>query len=251
MPPRASRRRGTLPTWPLQRSTAKRTSGTLTILLVGDSIGDGVGADPTGAGSDTLAYGGSAPPAGCTLHDYDGAAWTAQATYPDNAGAAPENPGLVPHLHARALALGYTGCAVRRYAVSGATTPTTRGFWEAAWRSLLALGITPDLVVVVSGTNDANNSTQSDAFATACPLVCGEVEWLYGARVVWVEMIADTGARAQADVVRATTQAVVALRPTRRAVAGAGLAAVDTVHPTLASYRTQGLEVIDDYQGAS
>ena len=253
MPPRASRRRGALPTWPRQRSVAKRTSGTLTVLLIGDSIGDGVGADPTGTGVDELAYGGATPPAGCTLHDTnDGTTWTLQATYPDSAGAAPENPGLVPHIHARALALGYTGCAVRRYAVSGATTPTVRGFWEAAWPSLLSLGITPDVVVVVSGTNDANNSTQSAAFNVNCPLLAAEIEWLFGARVVWVEMVAGTGIRAEADVVRGSTRTHMALRTTRRAVNGAGgLGTTDSVHPDLTTYQIQGREVMSDYQEAS
>ena len=251
MAPRATRGRTARPVWPLQRAAAKRTSGTLIVLLIGDSIGDGIGADPTGDGSDTLAYGGATPPSGCRLFDSNGASFALQATYPDNAGAAPENPGLVPHIHARAIAVGYTGCDVYRYAVSGATTADARGFWQTAWALLLAAGVTPDLLVGVTGTNDAPDSTKSAAMAAALPVLVGAAEWLHGCRVVWVEMIADTAARPEADVVRATTQTVMGARPTRASVPGAGLAAQDTVHPTLATYRTQGIGVVDAYQGVS
>lgn len=246
--PLMQRRSGARPSWPQQKLVAKRTSGVLTILLVGDSIGDGVGADPTGTGVDGLAYGGAAILGGCELWDSNGGAFTQQLTYPDSAGAAPENPGLTPHLHQRGVDLGYSGVKVYRYAVSGATTATVRGQYETAWQLLVLGGITPDLVVVVSGTNDANNSTQSAAFNTNCPLLAGEAEWLFGARVCWVEMVAGTGIRPEADVVRGYTRAHMAVRGTRQSVNGAGgLGTTDSVHPNLTTYRVQGRDTMDAY----
>jgi hypothetical protein len=235
--------------FPSVATPGKAAAGTqLIVLLNGDSIGDGIGADPTGTGGDELAYGGAAMIAGCLLLDSNGGVFTDQPTYPDNAGAAPENPGLVPHIHRRAKELGYTGATVYRYSVSGASTPTTLGFIEQSMTLLHPLGVVPHLVVVVSGTNDANNGTESAAFEAMIEGLYTQVERHWpGARIAHVEPIAAIGAKSEADVIRASIQAHVANKNTRYAVAGAGLAAHDTIHPTLATYSAQGEGVADGY----
>lgn len=235
--------------FPVVTPGSKAAAGqTLIVLLIGDSIGDGIGNDPTGDGSDELAYGGASMISGCRLLHSNGAAWANQATYPDNAGAAPENPGLVPHIHRRAIELGYAGCDVYRYAVSGASTPTVKGFFEESATLLLPLGVRPHLVAVVSGTNDSNNSTESDAFEAMIGGFLNQIQRKYpSSRVGWVEPIAATGAKAQADVVRASIQTHIAAGERMYSVAGAGLTAADTIHPTLATYSTQGEGIVDGY----
>lgn len=239
-------RRGVRQTERTIRYVAKKTSGTLNALLVGDSVGDGVGAIPTGSddGSGT-AFGGSAPPSGCRLLETDtGASFAVAAVYPDGGGTG-NNPGLVPHIHYTALELGFTGCDVYRYAVSSAPTATVRNQWWAAKKLLIAAGVVEDLTVVVAGTNNSGVG-ESSPFNTLVGTWWPEIEWLSGSRSVWVHPI--TTAQAEADAVRTYIDAHVAVRPTLRArVAGAGLPGNDASHPNLATYRTQGRSIIPAY----
>lgn len=220
--------------------------GEFVALVIGDSIGAGVGEDPTGDGSDELSYGGATPDG--TVYKYDSGSWTQEATYTDSAGAAPLNPGLVPHIIYQALAAGYSSVKIYRHAVSGASTPTTQGYLEQSISALAAAGVAPHVVVPVCGTNDANNSTQSDLFNTTCPAMYAAAEAYWpSVRIVHVQPIAAIGAKSEADVVRAYIVTHTSARSTRSYVSGAGLAAADTIHPTLETYQTQGRAVVTAY----
>lgn len=228
------------------RSVAKKTTGTLIVYLVGDSIGVGVGAVPTGSDDSTgTAFGGSAATSGCRMFDYTAGSFVESAVYTDNLGVGSANPGYLPHIHFTAKEAGFTGCDIYRYTVSSAPTATVRSQWVTGWRLLVLAGIVPDLTVRVAGTNDSGVG-ESTPFNATAGVWMPENEWLDGSRSVWVHPI--TTAQAEADNVRTFISARVAERPTLRAeVAGAGLPGNDASHPSLATYRTQGRLIVPAY----
>lgn len=232
---------------------AKATSGTLRVLWLGDSVCAGVtfgpAEDPAGDGSDGLHYGGATVQSGVTAnYTTDGVTWTPEASWVTSAGGAPLNPGYLPHLCAWALANGYSAVDVRRYGVSGATTPTTRGYFASAWPGLRTLGWVPHLAVPVCGTNDSNNAGEVTLFTTTLPLLYGELEWMWpGVRICHVEPVATTGDKPQSDNIRTLIRSNVAAKATRSYVAGGQ----GGVHPTLALFRSGGLAIGPAFQAAA
>jgi hypothetical protein len=227
---------------------AKPSGGELVVVVVGDSIADGVGADPTGNGADLLHYGGAAPIAGLSIYD-DGNLLSA---YQDSNGGAPD-PGLLPHIGRAALAAGYSSVRILRWAVSGSSTATVRGtFWPAAVRYLAQHGLEPHLVVPVCGSNDSGTG-EAAGFAAQLPYFYGEIEGAFpSARIVHVDPIAAAaGSYPESDLIRTAIHATVAAKPTRAYVPGAGLSGNDDVHPSLSTYSTQGVGVITAYLGTS
>lgn len=241
-------RRSTLDT-PRVSAGAKKTSGSLIVVLIGDSIADGIGADPTGNGLDGLAFGGATPGAGITIYD-DG---VLRATYQDSAGAGPD-PGYMPHIGQTALSNGFTSVTIYRWAVSGNTTATIKNnrFHEAA-TYMAANSLIPDLVVVVGGTNDAQTS-ENAAFEVSMDALIMDIEATWPtARLCWIEPVAlAAGSYPEADLVRTDIQTRVAARSTRCRVSGTSVdgqtpGRADDAHPSLAGYRLQGRAIIPAY----
>lgn len=208
------------------------------MVVLGDSIAEGVGAISSGDGSDGLAYGGAMPVSGVTVYDEQ----VLQATYPDSGAGTGPDPGYLPHIAASFLTAGFTSVTIYRRATSGIGLATMRGLLHTEFAALHAAGVQPAAVVLAIGTNDANNTSQSAAFDLLLPVVYREIEGIWTrARIIHVEPIAATSAKAEADVVRASIATHVAARSTRSRIAGAGLPGADTVHPSLQTYRDQGL----------
>lgn len=212
-------------------------------MLIGDSVSDGVGADPTGDGSNGLAYGGAAIPAAASVYD-DG---VLLANYPDNAGGAPD-PGLLPHLVETALSSGFTAVRIWRRGVSGNTTATIRAnrFVDAA-TDLITAGVTPHLCVVCAGSNDSQTG-ENAAFEAAAYALIQDIERSWHCRTVWVKPIAlAAGSYPEADQVRADIDTLVAARTGRLTVGSDAIGKADDVHPSLQGYRDLGRAIIPAY----
>jgi len=212
---------------------------------VGDSIADGVGADPTGDGSDGLRYGGAALPAGVRLWDQGVEVFT----WPDNAGAGPD-PGYLPHLALAALAAGFAAVHIVRYSTPGITTSTTRSSeWTQALQWMAANNFVPDLVLIAAGTNDSQ-AGENSAFEASSSALARDCEGFPNARIGWLEPVAlAAGSYPEADLVRADIQALQVGR-TRFRVAGAGVGRADDAHPSLQGYKDQGAAIWPAYQAA-
>jgi hypothetical protein len=215
---------------------AKPSSGEFNIVVVGDSIADGIGADPTGDGSDLLAYGGSAVPAGGEVIDEG----VAQANYQDNAGVGPE-PGILPHLIRLGLADGFTTVRVFRCSVSGQATTTIRnGSLQAAIDDVGRAEIPSTdvhLVVLLAATNDSQ-AGESVAFAATAPKIRDDIRHAFpNARLVWVGPGAADGVGFEdANEVRA----IIAALDDVLYFDATAAALHDSSHPSLAGYRTIG-----------
>lgn len=227
---------------------AKPSSGTFNAVVTGDSIGDGVGADPTGTGVDLLAYGGSAVPAGGEVYDEG----VLQANYQDTAGAGPD-PGILPHLIRLGLAAGFSTVRVFRTAVSGNPTTTIRTarLQEAiddVGRAQIA-STDVHLVVILAGSNDSQ-AGEATAFGVTAPKLVADARHAFpNARIVWVGPgVADGAGFDDANEVRAILAALEGILyydGTQAALHG------DNLHPSLAGYRTIGEGVWALYQAAT
>lgn len=220
-----------------------------------------VSEDPTGTGDSStgqLKYGGAAVPSGATVV-YEGAV---QATYPDNFGQATPlpNPGYIAHLVRRALALGFTSVRVNWWGTSGNTTSQVRAQVNSAYQYRVQNGLPfADVVVVVAGSNDSGTGLSAAFIGSgiiedgelgtkgSAQLLLEDIENAYDndVRVIWVEPVVAVATRAEADLVRAHIQALVAQKSTRAGVPGAGLAATDGVHPAEQTYHDQGEDIMD------
>lgn len=195
-------------------------------MLLGHSIGAGVGA------TDTV-YGGAAVPAGITFRD-GGSTLTA---WPSSGGAAPD-PGVLPYL---AASMG-SGTLIRRATpgqiLGGIETTELPG----SIADCTALGISRDavgLVVLMIGENDAQNSTESGAYASRLPQTFALIEAAYpNARIVLQDMVSEDAAYSEFAAIRSANAAAVALRSTRALASRVGIGLHDAVHYSLAGYAT-------------
>jgi hypothetical protein len=121
------------------------------IVVIGDSNGNGTTVDAT--------HGGAAIPAGWTVRD----AGANLATWP--AGTTP-SVGAMPYLIALATAAGSTGGWIIRRSVngSGASDLLTSQFGNVTADVTALANGTPELVVIVTGANDAQSTTERDAY---------------------------------------------------------------------------------------
>lgn len=226
--------------------------GTINVIVIGDSIGDGIGDDTTGDGSDGLHYGGATLPAGVILID-EGVSLSA---WPDGDGSTP-GPGILPHLAEALLDLGYTTVRIIRDCTSSAPTTTVRtDFWPQAVQAAVAAGLDVDdihLVIPVTGTNDSQSGESALFTSSTCPQLLGDIEGACrNARTVWVEPGATDGAgHEEADEVRAAIRSNVANKSCRRSVDTTAAPRTDTHHPSLAGYAVIGPAVVVQYQAAT
>lgn len=235
--------------------------------MIGDSISVGVGTeDPTGSGDASvgqLLYGGSTVHTGATV----ALLGVAQATYPDNFGQATPhpNPGYVPHIVRTALAAGFTSVRINWWGISGNTTSQIRLQVNSAYQYRVVNGLPKaNLVVVVAGSNDSGTGLSAAFIGSgliedgevgtkgSAQLLLDDIENAYGpsVRVVWIEPVVSSAVRAEADLVRAHIAVLVAAKGTRVGVAGAGQTSGDGVHPTLDTYKAQGVLVVPGYLAA-
>lgn len=231
----------------------KKTSGIFYALFLGDSIMDGVGEDPTEVddGADDLHYGDAPIPAGVTLY-HDGVLKT--GTY-WNTNPSPR-PSVIPWVVNAALAAGFDQVVVVRYSSSGSTTNTVDTVeFTAAIDFARRNGVTRfDLVAVAAGSNDSG-ALQSAAFVGAGGsgrrLIRHLRESEPDARIAWLKPIVSSATRAEADIVRAEIDTIVSENNGYvYAIEGAGLAAVDGVHPTLLTTRTQATAIFPGWLAA-
>lgn len=206
---------------------------------MGDSIAGGFGPDPTGDGSDGLAYGGAAIPAGVAV--YDGST-SALVNWPDSGAGAIPSPGHMPHIAEAFLAAGYTQVNIVRAALGGSTTAQVRSARLGTLTSLLgALELTPDLVLLATGTNDSNSEAEALVFATQLPGLYRDIEATWPARVGHLLPAVQPAEKTHADEVRATARATAALRGSRFYVEGiAADLTTDDVHLSLLGNQRQG-----------
>jgi hypothetical protein len=226
--------------------------GTINVIVIGDSIGDGIGDDTTGDGSDGLHYGGAALPGWLILIDEG----VTLANWPDGDGTTP-GPGILPHLAEALLDLGYTTVRIIRDATSSAPTTTVRtDFWPQAVTAAVAAGLDVDdihLVVPVTGTNDSQTGESATFTSSTCPKLIADIEGACrNARIVWVEPGAPDGAGfEEADDVRTAIRSNVANKSSRRSVDTTAAPRTDTSHPSLAGYAVIGPAVVVQYQAAT
>ena len=196
------------------------------MVVVGHSIGAGVGA------TDTV-YGGAALPGGIVLRD-GGSTLTA---WPSSGGAAPD-PGVLPYLAASMQ----SGTIIRRATpgqiVAGIETTELPG----TLADCTALGIdraSVGLVIIMIGENDAQTGVESAAYTTRLPQTLDAIERAYpNARVVLQDMVTEDASYSEFAAIRAANVAAVALRSSRSLASRAGIGLHDTVHYSLAGYAT-------------
>jgi hypothetical protein len=172
-------------------------------------------------------------PAGVTVRD----GGTTIAAWPSSAGVGPD-PGVLPYL---AASLG-AGTLIRRATngqiLAGIETTELPG----AVADCAALGIARDavgLVVVMIGENDAQNVTESGAYAARIAQTFALVEAAFPrARVVWQDMVTEGGSYPEFAAIRAANVAGVAGRATRGLASRVGIGLHDGVHYTLSGYAT-------------
>lgn len=230
---------------------AKKTSGTLVAFGVGDSILDGVGQDGTflneGTTPAALYFGGRSLPAGVRMWD-DG---VEVFTWQDSAGAGPD-AGYWPHIAETALALGFGAVELYRWGVSGNTTATIKNNrYDEALRYALSNQKFPDFWLLAAGTNDSQVG-EGAAFRTAAVQLVRDIERVGPRpRLVWAEpVVVQQVGFDEADSRRTEIQTLVAARPSRRSIAGAGVPTTGTNHPSLQGYRDQGRLIVPAYLAA-
>lgn len=197
------------------------------MVIVGHSIGNGVGADDT-------TYGGAAIPGTATIRD-SGVTLT---NYPDNAGAGPD-PGVLPYWVADQPLV-----KIIRQATNGAILANMETVeLPEALADCVALSVarsTVDLVIFMIGENDAQNGTESTAYTTRILQTVLLYEQAFpNARIIIQDMASEDGAYSEFAAIRSANAACAALNPTRRKVAAyAGITLNDAVHYNLAGYAT-------------
>ncbi len=209
------------------------------VIVLGHSIGNGVGANDA-------TYGGAALPAGITLRD----GGTTRATWPDSDGTGPD-PGVLPYL---AASMG-SGTIIRRATngqiLGGVETTELPG----AIADCTALGVNRDsvqLVVLMIGENDAQNGAESAAYAARIEQTCGLIEAAFpNARIVLQDMVTEDASYSEYAAIRQANAAAVAARATRALASRAGIGLSDAVHYSLAGYATAAAAQWSAWQSAS
>lgn len=211
------------------------------LVLFGHSIGYGVavGGDAT--------YGGASVPAGITLID-GGSVIT---SYPNNAGSGPD-PGVLPYW---ANFMG-SGAIIRRATSGAILAQIETQQLISAMSDLVTAGIAPsavDAVVCMIGENDAQDTTESSAYAARISQVCQVIERAFpNARILWQDMRSEDASYSQFAAIRAANAAAVSLGATRRLVPYSGIALSDAVHYayTASGYALAGELQVAAYQAA-
>jgi lysophospholipase L1-like esterase len=192
-------------------------------------------------------YGGAAVPAGITLID----GGSTIATYPNNAGSGPD-PGVLPYW---ATFMG-TGTIIRRATSGALLAQLETQQLISAMSDCVAAGVAPsevDAVVCMIGENDANDSTESAAYAARLSQVFQVIERAFpNARVLIQDMRSEDAAYSEFGTIRAANAAVVAAGPTRVLVPYTGIALSDAVHYayTADGYARAGALQVAAYQAA-
>lgn len=205
-----------------------KPAGISSMLIMGHSIANGVGADDT-------TYGGASIRAGITVRN-NGSTIT---TYPDNNGSG-SDPGVLPYW-VNNVAAGAT--VIRRSTngqiLGGIETTELPG----AIADCVALGLARhdlDLVVLMIGENDSQ-AGEGAPFASRIDQTCQLIENAFpNARIIMQDLrTTDDTAYPERATVSAGLAAAAALKPTRRKVASAsGIGLNDAVHYNLAGYAT-------------
>lgn len=207
--------------------------------MLGHSIGNGVGANDT-------TYGGAALPGGITVRD-SGANLSA---WPDNDGTGPD-PGVLPYL---AASMG-SGTIIRRATngqiLGGVETTELPG----AIADCTALGVSRDsvqLCVLMIGENDAQNSTESAAYAARIDQTCNLIENAFpNVRIVLQDMVSEDASYSEFAAIRTANATAVAARATRALASRAGIGLHDGVHYSLAGYAAAAAAQWAAWQSAS
>lgn len=135
-------------------------------------------------------------------------------------GASP-NPGILPYLAETFLAAGFTQVNLVRVAVGGSTTAQVRSARLGTLTQLLVtLGLTPDLVITLTGTNDSNSEAEANAFALEMPKLCNDIERSWAARIIIVSPSVQPADKTHSDEVRAHCAATALAKSSRGLIAG-------------------------------
>lgn len=210
---------------------ARPTSGVISVGIKGDSIGAGGNAGGPTAGSPLPAY--LLSGAGGTYNDTGG---TVRTTWD-------ASPGIIPSLAAALNAAGFTGVRIYRQAVS--TIRTERILNEYMDNILSRMdtdGVAPDLMIGISGTNDATSGLSS-----VMPGLLGRYDQLQkvypNCRGAHCEPIATDAAYVEVPQVRSAIRAAMA-GPGRKAISGEGrTTAGDNIHATIETFDAWGAEI--------
>jgi lysophospholipase L1-like esterase len=211
------------------------------ILVMGDSIANGVGqADPNA---------GAALPAGLTFID----GGSVVTTWPSNAGTGPD-PGYLPYLVDPILDAGATSLTVIRRATNGRILADLEVVeLPASTLDCAARGIdrsTVDLVVLSIGENDAQNTTESAAYTARIDQTLELIQLAYpNARIVLNDMVSeDLVGYGQFATIRSANAAAVALRATWDLLPPGGITLQDAVHYNVAGCEVAGAGQWTTYQ---
>lgn len=232
---------------PTVAPAAKKTSGTLNVLALGDSTMRGY----TDNQAPPFGQAGQAIAAGIAMWDMG----NPQVNWQNTLNNGP-NPGHLEAFARTALLNGFSQVNIKRWASNGRElTSMMTSEWvnaRAEYNAALILPSEVDLILISIGTNDAANSTEVTDFTANLPFYLEMIErWFYNARIIFFEPIATTGTIALIEGVNAVLDTAAAAKATRGLVEGTGHASIDGFHQTPATYETDGIAAFTVYQGLS
>lgn len=212
------------------------------IVIMGHSIANGVGQ------ADAV-YGGVALPSGVQVRD----SGTDLSAWPNNAGAGPD-PGILPRLvqEIRAEAPDASLQIIRESTNGQIVSGVQATELVDAIREQLELGwADPDLVILMIGENDAQNSTESAAYATAIPRVLEliRIRWP-DSRIIIQDMVSENSASyGEFAVIRAANAAAVAGSQVWAVAPYTGITLNDAVHYDSAGFATSAANIWATWKG--
>lgn len=210
---------------------ARPTSGVITVGIVGDSIGAGGNAGGPTAGSGLPAY--LLSGASGVYNDTSG---TVRTTWDGS-------PGIIPSLAAALNAAGFSGVRIYRQAVSTIRTERILNeYMDLVLSRMDTDGYTPDLMIAISGTNDATVGLSS-----VMPGLLDRWDKLQkvypNCRGAHCEPIATDAAYVEVPQVRTAIRGAMS-GPGRLAVSGQGrTTAGDNIHATIETFDAWGGEI--------